>query len=93
MAAHGYPAIRVGMHTGPAVERAGDWFGTAVNLAARIAGLAAGGEVLLSKTTRALAGELDEVRFEQRGQRRLRNVSEPVTIFARCRRDSSLASR
>jgi adenylate cyclase len=38
--------------------------------------------VLLSETTRDLAGEVDGVRFEERGQRRLRNVSEPVTIFA-----------
>jgi adenylate cyclase len=38
--------------------------------------------VLLSETTRDLAGEVDGVRFEERGQRRLRNVSEPVKIFA-----------
>jgi YHS domain-containing protein len=34
-AQHGFPLVRVGMHTGPAVERAGDWFGATVNLAAR----------------------------------------------------------
>jgi len=82
MAEHGYPAIRVGMHTGPAVERSGDWFGAAVNLAARISGLAAGSEVLLSQATMAQAGEVDGVRFDERGQQRLRNVSEPITIFA-----------
>ena len=81
MAEHGYPAIRVGMHTGPAVERSGDWFGAAVNLAARISGLAAGNEVLLSQATMAQAGEVDGVRFDERGQQRLRNVSEPITIF------------
>ena len=79
MAEHGYPAIRVGMHTGPAVERSGDWFGAAVNLAARISGLAAGNEVLLSQATMAQAGEVDGVRFDERGQQRLRNVSEPIT--------------
>lgn len=82
MAEHGYPAIRVGMHTGPAVERSGDWYGAAVNLAARISGLAAGGEVLLSHATMAQAGEVDGVRFDERGPERLRNVSQPVTIFA-----------
>jgi len=45
---HGFPAVRVGMHTGPAVERRGDWFGTTVNLAARVAGAASGCEVLLT---------------------------------------------
>lgn len=82
MAEHGYPAIRVGMHSGEAVERSGDWFGAAVNLAARISGLAAGGEVLLSEATRHAAGDVDAVRFEARGPTRLRNVSEPVAIYA-----------
>ena len=48
-----FPTIRVGMHTGPATEREGDWFGSTVNLAARVAGEAAGGEVLVSEATRA----------------------------------------
>jgi adenylate cyclase len=37
-AQHGFPLVRVGMHTGSAVERDGDWFGTTVNLAARVVG-------------------------------------------------------
>ena len=40
---HNAPTIRVGMHHGTAVERDGDWFGLAVNVAARVAALAAGG--------------------------------------------------
>jgi adenylate cyclase len=35
-ARHGFPLVRVGRHTGPAVERGGDWFGATVNLAARV---------------------------------------------------------
>jgi class 3 adenylate cyclase len=42
-ARHGFPLVRVGMHTGPAVERGGDWFGATVNLAARVSAAAAGG--------------------------------------------------
>ena len=48
IAGHGFPAVRVGMHRGPAVSHDGDWFGATVNLAARVAGLAAGGEVLVT---------------------------------------------
>src|SRR2546430_8213093 len=33
----GFPAIRIGMHTGPAVERPGDWVGRTRNLAPRVA--------------------------------------------------------
>lgn len=82
LAEHGYPAIRVGMHHGPAIERNGDWFGAAVNLAARISGLAAGGEVLLSAATREAAGEVAGVRFVKCGPQRLRNVSAPVNLYA-----------
>ncbi|MDQ3777545.1 MAG: adenylate/guanylate cyclase domain-containing protein [Actinomycetota bacterium] len=45
---HGGPAVRVGLHHGAAVERDGDYFGAAVNLAARVSAVAAGGEVLVS---------------------------------------------
>ena len=43
------------MHHGPAVHRAGDWYGATVNLAARVAALAAGGEVLLTGSVRDTA--------------------------------------
>ena len=58
IAGHGFPAVRVGMHHGPAIARDGDWFGATVNLAARVAAVAAGGEVLLTGAVREGAGEL-----------------------------------
>jgi class 3 adenylate cyclase len=64
IAGHGSPAVRVGMHHGPAIERSGDWFGATVNLAARVATLAARGEVLLTGAVRDGAGELEGVEFE-----------------------------
>lgn len=82
MAEHGEPVIRVGMHHGTAVERDGDVFGAAVNLAARIAAAAAGGEVLVSDAVRRSTGELAAVRFEPRGARRMRNVAAPVELWA-----------
>src|SRR5919108_1491154 len=60
-AQHGFPLVRVGMHTGPAVERAGDWFGATVNVAARVSAAASGGEALLTAATRVAAGDLDGV--------------------------------
>jgi adenylate cyclase len=79
---HGAPAIRVGLHHGSAIARAGDYFGAAVNLAARVSSLAAGGEVLVSGQTAALVPDLEGVVYESRGRHVLRNVSEPVEIFA-----------
>ncbi len=81
-AQHGFPVIRVGMHTGPAVERQGDWFGTAVNVAARVSGRAAGGEMLLSERTREAAGSVPDVQLVDHGWVDLRNVAEPVHLYA-----------
>jgi adenylate cyclase len=75
-----FPEVRVGMHTGPAIERAKDWFGATVDVAARVAGAAQGDEVLLTDATRSAAGELDGVKFESRGEANLRNVREPVRL-------------
>jgi adenylate cyclase len=80
-AQHGFPLVRVGMHTGPAVERAGDWFGATVNLAARISAAAAGGEVLLTATTRDAAGQVAGVELRDHGRRAFRNVAAPVQVY------------
>jgi adenylate cyclase len=81
---HGHPAVRAGVHTGPAVERDGDWFGAAVNLAARVSAAAAGGEVLVTAATASrVAGDRGEPRLHwlARGRRELRNVAEPVELL------------
>jgi class 3 adenylate cyclase/YHS domain-containing protein len=75
--------VRVGMHTGTAVERDGDWFGGAVNLAARVAAAAGPGEVLLTGATAEAAGaERGQLALSPRGRQRFHNVSEPVEVFA-----------
>jgi class 3 adenylate cyclase len=77
-AVDGFPPVRVGVHTGPAVERAGDWFGTTVNVAARLCSAAAGGEVLISEATREAAGAVAEVEVGERRLHWLKNITEPV---------------
>jgi class 3 adenylate cyclase/YHS domain-containing protein len=85
MRRHGSPAIRVGLHHGPAVQRDGDFFGASVNLAARVSAIAIGGEVLVTGETAALVPDLEGVLFESRGRPELRNVSRPVELFAAVR--------
>jgi len=51
------PALRAGLHHGPAIERDGDVFGAAVNLAARVAAEAYAGEVLATAAVAAAARE------------------------------------
>ena len=72
------PPVRVGMHTGPAVDRAGDWYGTTVNVAARLCAAAGGGEVLISEQTSTAAARLPRVRLGERRLHWLKNVSRPV---------------
>lgn len=82
-ARHQALGVRVGMHTGNAVCRDGDWFGAAVNLAARIADLAQAGEVLLSDATRQAAGAaVLPGQVLGRGRRTVKNMSEPVELYA-----------
>lgn len=78
---HGSLAVRIGVHRGPAVERDGDWFGAAVNVAARIAAVARGGEVLISST---VLGELPAERvtdWEDAGVQTFKNVSAPQRLY------------
>ena len=78
----GFPPVRVGVHTGSAVSRDGDWFGRGVNVAARLCSVAAGGEVVVSETARSAAGPLPAVAFGERRLHWLRNVTEPVGAYS-----------
>jgi adenylate cyclase len=82
---HFLPTVRVGMHTGPAIERGGDWFGATVNVAARVSSEASGSEVLLTETTREAAGHVDGIELRERGRRQLRNLAEPITLYVAVR--------
>jgi class 3 adenylate cyclase/YHS domain-containing protein len=93
---HALPAVRAGLHTGPAVERGGDWFGATVNLAARVSGAAAGGQVLITgATAERITGDAGSPRLllRPRGRRELRNVAEPVELIeASCEFTTALES-
>jgi adenylate cyclase len=75
--------VRVGMHTGTAVRRNSDWYGAAVNLAARVAEAAHSGEVLMTAATRQAAGDvLPANQMRGRGPHDFHNISHPVEIAA-----------
>lgn len=80
---HGALGVRVGVHTGPAVERDGDWFGATVNVVARVAAEARADEVLLTRATLDAAQPIGpEHVIEALGVRRLKNISRPAEIYA-----------
>ena len=75
----GLPQAHVGVNAGPVVFRDGDYFGRTVNVAARIAGRAGPGEVLVSQDVVEL-GEVEGLRFEQVGPVELKGVAHPVVL-------------
>ena len=82
-ATSGFPLARAGAHHGSAIARDGDYLGGAVNLAARVAGHARGGQ-LLATTGVADAARAEGMEVLDLGPYRLRNVSEPVQLFEIC---------
>lgn len=70
--------VRMGIATGEAELRGGEYFGTVLNLTARVMAAGHGGQVLLDGTT---AGLLTGVELSELGQRRLRDIARPVELF------------
>jgi class 3 adenylate cyclase len=73
--------LRIGLHAGDVIREGDNVYGGAVNIAARIADASAAGETLVSSTVRDLARTSAGVSFEDRGERELKGVSEPVRVF------------
>jgi len=83
-----FPGLRVGLATGMAVSRAGDWFGSPVNLASRVTGVARPGTVLVAESTRqAIAADDDRFRWSFAGARRLKGIKGDVKLFRARMRD------
>ena len=85
LAAAGDPPIvaGIGIHAGEAEDSDEGIVSSAVNIAARICAVAPAGEILVSETVRALTRSyLRDVRFDARGQRRLKGITEPVRLYA-----------
>jgi class 3 adenylate cyclase len=75
--------VRVGVHTGDAEPRDGDWYGPAVNRAARLRALAEGGEALVSGVTAGLIadGLPEGLRLLYRGRQALRGIERPEEVW------------
>jgi predicted ATPase/class 3 adenylate cyclase len=75
--------VRIALHTGEAHERAGDYFGPALNRAARVRALAEGGATLLSQATMEIVHDRlpDGMELVDLGTHELRGLSRPERIF------------
>jgi adenylate cyclase len=79
--AAGLPPAHVGLHAGPVVFQAGDYYGQTVNVAARIADYARPGEVLVSQAVVDVS-EDTHISFADMGPVELKGVSGVVRLFA-----------
>ncbi|HSJ71617.1 MAG TPA: adenylate/guanylate cyclase domain-containing protein [Acidimicrobiia bacterium] len=75
--------LRMGLHAGTANERDGDFFGTAVNRAARVSAAAQGGQVFITDAVRALIVDQRAGAWQLRdlGEHRLRDLSRPERLW------------
>lgn len=77
----GFLAVQAGMHRGPVVERSGRLFGAPVNLTARLAAQASGGQILCTEAIAAAAREHPGVEARFVGERRFKNVTAAVIVY------------
>lgn len=76
-----FPRLRAGVSSGMAVSRAGDWFGSPVNVASRVTGVARPGTVLVADSVWEAVGESGEYAASFAGARRLKGVKNEVKLF------------
>ncbi|HTP99008.1 MAG TPA: adenylate/guanylate cyclase domain-containing protein, partial [Casimicrobiaceae bacterium] len=75
--------VRMGLHTGEAVVRGGDYFGSSVNRAARVMSAAHGEQILLSAATARLVCDapLNGVALRELGELRLKGLPHPELLL------------
>jgi class 3 adenylate cyclase/pimeloyl-ACP methyl ester carboxylesterase len=74
--------LHVGLHAGDVIRERDNVYGGAVNIASRICGLSAPGEILVSATIRDLARTSADVTFDDRGEHALKGIDDPQRVFA-----------
>ena len=77
-----FPQLSTGIHAGRLVEREGRLFGSPINLTARLASHAEGGQVLCTQQIAQVLPAASGVRSRAVGEQRFRNVVQSVALFA-----------
>ena len=83
--------VGIGIDVGEAVPVEGGYRGGALNLAARLCSLAAPGEILASTITTHLAGRMEGIEYEDRGETRLKGMKEEVPVVRVCPVDDPIS--
>ena len=76
-----FPAVRIGLHWGPVLYREGDYIGSNVNIASRLAEEAHRHQFLVTDEVRRRAKTYEGVEFVRLGRRRLKGLAAEVEVF------------
>jgi adenylate cyclase len=74
--------FRVGVNLGDVIVEGGDIFGDGVNVAARLESIAPVGGITVSQSVRDHVGKRLDLIFEDMGERRLKNIEQPVRVYS-----------
>lgn len=76
-----FPRLRAGVASGMAVSRAGDWFGSPVNVASRVTGVARPGTVLVAESVWDIVCDSGKFDGSFAGARRLKGIKNETKVF------------
>jgi len=78
-----FPIVRAGLHHGSALLRGNRHFGSTVNIAARVAAQATGGQILCTKDIAEILvqAELSDIAVEHQGVVSLKNLPQPIDLY------------
>jgi adenylate cyclase len=88
-AAHRDLRLRAGIASGLAMSRAGDWYGSPVNIASRITDIAPPGEAWVAESAAVAAGQTSDVTLAFVALRKLRGVRDATRLFRATRCEGS----
>lgn len=77
----GLPQLRAGVATGLAVSHGGDWYGSPVNMASRVTGVARHGTVLVTESARESVGGAEGFEWSSAGTHHLKGIPGQVELF------------
>ncbi len=73
--------FRIGVNLGDVIAEGDNLYGTGVNVAVRLEQLAEPGGILISQTVYDQVRKIVEIPFEDMGERRLKNIAEPIRVY------------
>ena len=76
-----FPTVHAGIHAGKVLKQDGHYYGSALNIASRVASHARGCQILCTKVVAEMVGEMQDIKFRAIGEINFKNIFEPVALF------------